>query len=583
MSNPLLPESARTAGRWFIRVSAVALLVAFLAAAWIGVRGYLAMGHVHEARSLATRISANITDTELVTDLVKELQDETAAAHSLTSDPIWRAGQAVPYVGAQLSAVGESTATVDDMAAEALGPLVDVAGQFSVEDLQPKDGRIDTTALVQMRDVAGDSAARMNRATARIDAIDRRGLLSPLVDQVDELADELHRASGAVDGIHRGSVLLPAILGEDGPRNYLLMFQNNSEWRSLGGLTGAFAVLHTDDGRIEMSDHVSATDIDIDSPVLDLPDELLNIFSPNPAEYEQNVTQIPEFSWGARIAQAVWKKHTGTTVDGVIALDPVTLSYLLKATGPVTVSGKKVDADNAVSLLLNEVYLTLHYKEQDKFFQDTAEAVFDKMLDGGTNPRQLLEAFSKANGEGRLLVWSADEDEQAVLDGTRLQGALPVSDDTHAGFGVYVNDGTGSKLSYYMRVETGAAWCGNDRAVLRLTLRNEAPKDVSKLPDSITGAGYYGTAIGLTQNVAYLYLPTGAEVIGTNVTGDGPHVGFDRGTHDGRPVLTWPSRLEPGQSVTATVRVKTPWRPQLDVFTTPTIPGASTITTPACN
>src|SRR5690606_22681026 len=130
-------------------------------------------------------------------------------------------------------------------------------------------------------------------------------------------------------------------------------------------------------------------------------------------------------------------------------------------------------------------------------------------------------------------------------NGTKLQGTLPVSDSTHTRFGVYVNDGTASKLSYYMKLETGARWCRESSfsgdAVLKVTLKNNAPKNVASLPSSVVGGGNYGTEVGLTRNLTYLYLPPGAEVVRSDLSGDGPLGGFGRGEHQDHGVMTWES------------------------------------------
>ena len=52
----------------------------------------------------------------------------------------------------------------------------------------------------------------------------------------------MHDAYGSVDALSRTATLLPAMLGRDGPRDYLIVFQNNAEWRSLGGIVGALAL-----------------------------------------------------------------------------------------------------------------------------------------------------------------------------------------------------------------------------------------------------------------------------------------------------------------------------------------------------
>ena len=46
--------------------------------------------------------------------------------------------------------------------------------------------------------------------------------------------------------------LLPAMLGEDGQRRYLLAFQNNAEPRATGGLVGNVSLLKADHGQLSI-------------------------------------------------------------------------------------------------------------------------------------------------------------------------------------------------------------------------------------------------------------------------------------------------------------------------------------------
>ncbi|MGP2481120.1 DUF4012 domain-containing protein, partial [Listeria monocytogenes] len=85
----------------------------------------------------------------------------------------------------------------------------------------------------------------------------------------------------------------------------------------------------------------------------------------------QDVTQVPDFAVGAPLAREMWRRQTGTAVDGVIAVDAVALSSLLEATGPVTLpTGDVLTSADAVPLLLDEVYRRYpDPKSHDVFFQ----------------------------------------------------------------------------------------------------------------------------------------------------------------------------------------------------------------------
>ena len=98
-----------------------------------------------------------------------------------------------------------------------------------------------------------------------------------------------------------------------------------------------------------------------------------------------------------------------------------------------------------------------------------------------------MSALGQAVEERRLLLWSSVGDEQSLFADSGLAGGLPKSDADTARFGVYLNDGTGSKLGYYLDVDASVKWdtCTADgkpadnRATLTLNLRNTAPADAA--------------------------------------------------------------------------------------------------------
>lgn len=572
--------SRRAAGRVVAWALAAFLAVLILGAVWIGVRGALAYGHLDDARASAADAAASLADPAQAAGVIDRLAADTSAAHALTSDPIWALAEGLPWIGPQLNAISTLTRAADDVATSAVTPLAQVASSFSVDSLRPQDGRFDIAALAELHEPAAASADRLAAAAADVDAIPAGTLVAPLRAPIAEVQTLFEEVAAGAEALERATALMPAMLGADGPRDYLVLFQNNAEWRSLGGIAGAMAVVHTEDGGISLSAQGSTADFSrYAEPVVPLPPEVQQIFGPRPGLYVQNVTQVPDFTVGASLAREMWNREFGAQVDGVIAVDPVSLSYLLEATGPVTLpTGDVLSADTAVPLLLNEVYLRYERPaDQDAFFAAATAAVFDALSSGAADPATLISALARAGEERRLYLWSADPADQAVLDGTSLQGRLPETDAEATRFGVYFNDGTGAKMDYYMKVASAVGWCtdteGAPEAQLTVRLRNDAPADAASLPDYITGGGTYGTAPGLVETVAYLYLPVGAEVVAAEAT---PTVsqqtaGFGGGFQEGRRVLTWGTTLVPGEEATATVRIRTPTTPLLEAQVTPTI------------
>ncbi|MFB9647194.1 DUF4012 domain-containing protein [Microbacterium terregens] len=573
----------RTGGIIFASVLGALLLIAVIATIWVGARGAMAYGHLRDAQAAAADVRATLTDPAAASGAIDSIAAETSAAHALTSDPVWRAAETLPWVGPQLAAFATVAASIDDVAGTALTPLAEVASTFSVDALRPVDGRVDLSGFVAIQDAAATGASGIDRATASVDSIDRTPLLAPLRTAVDEVSALLRETRDGTGALARATVLLPAMLGAEGPRDYLVLFQNNAEWRSLGGIPGAMAVIHTDGGAMTLAGQESSSDYPkYDTSVLPLEPEAEAIYGQRPGRWIQNVTQIPDFTVSGALAREMWaREHGGQQVDGVLSLDPVALSYLLQATGPVTLpTGDVLTAENAVPLLLNEVYQRYERPaDQDDFFAAAAASVFSALSAGGVDPAALVSALAQAGDEHRLLIWSAHPDDQAVLDGTTLAGRLPATDAEATRFGVYLNDGTGSKMDYYVAADSTVAWnecvigsagTASGTATLSVTVTSNAPADAANLPSYITGGGSFGVPGGIVRTMGYLYLPEGAELLDATITGD---LGFGGGMHDGRRVLTFNVDLAPGASATATATVRAPAgsSPQLLVESTPTI------------
>lgn len=577
---PVLPRPLRLTGAVVAGMLGLVLVLGVLAIVWVGVRGAIAADHLRSAQAKASVVVSNIADPDIAASSIEDIADDAAAAHALTSDPVWRVLEHSPWLGPQLVAVSSIADAADDIAAQALTPLADVASSLSAAAFRPAGGAIDLSGFLAVQGAAAQSAEAMSTATAALDRINQPALVGPLRDVVVDVENTVSQATDASQALARATELIPAMLGADGPRNYLVIVQNNAEWRSLGGIAGAAALVHTDAGTMQLvqQDYAAAFGR-FDPAALQLDPEVEAIYGQRPARFFHNVTQVPDFALSGALAQAMWAQKHGVTVDGVLSIDPVALSYLLDATGPVTLpSGDVMTSQNAVQLLLNDVYL--RYPEpadQNRFFSEATATVFAALVSGGTDPNILLSALARAGAENRLFVWSSHPDDQAVLEGTTLTGPLPVTDEEATRFGVFLNDGTGSKMDFYQSVQTTVSWdtCSIDArglasgtASLSVTLTNNAP--AADLPEYITGGGAYGTAPGSAHTVGYLYLPQGFDLQSAELS---TGAGFGGGMHQGRRVLSFDVVLQPGESATATLTASstTPSGQTLIAQTTPTV------------
>ncbi len=101
----------------------------------------------------------------------------------------------------------------------------------------------------------------------------------------------------------------------------------------------------------------------------------------------------------------MYRQVSGQGVDGVLSIDPVALSYVLEATGPLPLpGGGELTAAGAVDLLLSRVYAEIEEPaEQDLFFAAAASSVLGTLTSGVAEPAALVGQLARAAGERRLL------------------------------------------------------------------------------------------------------------------------------------------------------------------------------------
>ncbi|HET8617223.1 MAG TPA: DUF4012 domain-containing protein [Actinomycetales bacterium] len=576
----------RRSFRWVV-LALVGVVVVLTA--WLGARGWLAKRHLENAAVLVPRLEQQAEKGQPDRAALASLQDETESARRLTSDPVWRVASHLPWVGDDLSAVGAAARAVDTVADDAVPPLVRVAGTLDPTALRPKGGRFDLKPLTQAQAPLRQADAALTRAQAMISPYlaggrDAGTLLGPVDRAVTKLGRQIQDVADKTATGSRAADLLPGMLGADGKRSYLVVFQNLAEARSLGGIGGAFAVVEADHGRLRIAHQGTAGSFPrFDRPVVQLSPAQQRLYQPQTTRFFQNVTQPISFPVGATIAREMWRRDGGAKVDGVLATDPVALSYVLRASGPVTLpGGVRLTSDNAVRLLLRDVYDRYEQPaQQDAFFASAAVAVFQRLVGGAGDPAAMLDALAQASGERRLLVWSAHEDEEKRLRGTVLDGTLPSSETSHATLGVFFNDATASKMSYYLHAKaqlTGGACRSDGMRDAQLVLRMTSTAPPRGLPRYVTGTVKPYTV----STVVYLAGAREGGLVSVHVDGKARPVNAQE--VDGRLVAALTVDLRPGQ--TAEIKVAylirdEPGQPRLRM--SPMVnPSSSSVTVSPC-
>ncbi|MFI7220772.1 DUF4012 domain-containing protein [Micromonospora maritima] len=546
---------SRTRVRRVLLVGLVVVSVLLTTCGWVAFRGWQARSHLVNAAGLAKELSSQVLagDVARAQRTLAALQEQATAARGATGDPVWWVGQQAPYAGDDLTAVRQISVAVDDLARLAFPTLLRV----DLASLVPKQGTLDLNRLraVSAEVAAADQAVR--RTAERLTAVPTADLVAQVRDAVTALRAELEQLGELTSAADRGARLLPPLLGADGPRAYLLVSQNPAELRSTGGMFGAYAVLRAEGGRVRMVSQGTSTELGRFDPPLKVDPEVRRLWADLPGIYPADVNLSPDFPTAAALYREMVRRRTGTTVDGVLAVDPVVLSYLLGVIGPVAVpDGPALAGSTAVRTLLADSYRDLDTKAQDKFFARAASGVFDALFTKTVDPRSLLTVFSRSINERRILFWSARSEEQRALADSRLAGQLPEKD-TVPTVGVFLNDGSGAKLGYYLRFSATLTVgdCqpdGRRELRLRVTVRSTAPR--SGLSNSVTGLAMSGDKYTARTFVS-VHTPTGGAVLTGRL--DGRDTAMGSGADRRRQVAVATVEARPGQTRTLDVTLLT--------------------------
>ncbi|HEU4547544.1 MAG TPA: DUF4012 domain-containing protein, partial [Microlunatus sp.] len=448
-----------------------------------------------------------------------------------TRTPVWSLLEQVPLIGPNLEAFRQTTELVDAVVRDGIGPLATAANGLTAESLKPTDGRIDLAPLQRLAPAAVQVDDAIQAATRSADAIDTRHVVSQLREPIDELRGQLAEVAPLSAEARRVLPLLPAMLGADEARRYLLMFQNNAEERASGGNPASLALLSVDQGKISLGRQASSTDFP--SPYADPPytptgpgnEDWPTVYTDYASTYLTNITMTPDFPTTATMARAMWRGEFGGRVDGVISFDPVALSYLLRATGPIDLGdGITIDASNAVSFLLFDVYAKYpDPDDQDKVFAAVARSVFASLIGGDTEASDYLDQLRPMVAEQRLKLWSVHRDEQAVIGASPVGLMLPVDNRSSTVLGVYNNDDATSKMSYFMdqRVSVTARTCGAEPTyTVKATVINTLKRSqVDDLPEYVR-AHQKRIPPGGDRQWVQLFGPVGATLESVTIDGE---------------------------------------------------------------
>lgn len=477
----------------WIAGAGLAVLVA-LTIGWLAYTGLQARSELQAVRAGAHQLEAQVSAGHLTAAraTTAALQRHADRARQDTSGPAWAVAAAIPLLGDPFDTARVLSRSADVIARQAVPPVMSALDALKPPAGHPADGALNLRPLLAALprvDAAGRQLAAAEHDVQRSPA---STWLGPVDSARRELLAQLQPLTARVHRLATDARIVPALLGQHGTKRYMVVFENDAEIRPTGGLPGAFAVLQAEHGTVRFTQFLPDDYlIGAQARGVNFGFDFNFLYQGSTADFRDSDAS-PDFPKTAQIWSAMWADKTGQHLDGVLALDPTALSYLLAATGPVTLpDGSHVSAGNVVQLTQQEVYARYPAPDQNAgrkaYLLDIARAVSQQLFRAHPDLAGLLRAGTRGADEHRLLFYSTDPAVQKHLASGAIGGVLPRGKQRYVA--VTLNNESQSKLEYYLHssVDYVSTGCGPTRTVtMTVRLTNHAP--ATGLPPYVLGA-----------------------------------------------------------------------------------------------
>lgn len=312
---------------------------------------------------------------------------------------------------------------------------------------------------------------------------------------------------------------LPQIMGQNSPRTYLLLFQNDKELRPSGGFITAYTYLTLDKGKISAADSDDIYNFDVAVHKVCLRRECPELRPPGLIlRYLPEATGAKKTAWDSRdsnihpdyVASALeFKKFYniagGKKIDGIIAVDTYVIRDILAVTGPIKVTGYKTEfnKDNVINeLMIYTDNVVNNTADRKALLGDLMSSVMHFITNAGRDKMQpLLETGINLLNQKHILVYLYDEKSQQAIEKFNWAGRIKDYDGDY----FYADDANfaSGKANLYIKEHF-------DHKV-------EFDKDGSVTHDvvmNIEDTGSYNDVLNRNyRNALRLYVPKGSQLL----------------------------------------------------------------------
>ncbi|MBF8280987.1 MAG: hypothetical protein HW383_760 [Candidatus Magasanikbacteria bacterium] len=366
--------------------------------------------------------------------------------------------------------------------------------------------------------------------------------------------------------------LAPLYLGFNGPRTYLLLFENNTEMRPAGGFIGTYGIMKIDQGKVKEFFTDGTENLDHDAP------EDFKVTPPLPIQkylaqkywYFRDSNWSPDFSVSALNALQFYAAENGRDadqIDAVIAVTPTVLERLLQVTGPLQIDGATYSPDTVVQAL--EYHVEYGYAqeqipvaERKMLVRKLGHSLLDKVQNAPpTKWKALLDIIFQSLADRHILVYDTRPQFQTGVDEQGWSGKVHCAEYSDATSGVLTPAAAACVgEDFVMVIDANLAALKTDAAVTRTinyTIRPAGDKFIGRVSVTYNHRGKFDWRTTRYRSYTRFYLPTGTKFL----RGDGAMLkdksnepgNYDVGEELGKTVVGAFISVEPQTSRTLAV------------------------------
>ena len=350
----------------------------------------------------------------------KESLDAVAAELDGVNGVLLWVGQWIPGKGQQAYAASQLIDAGSLLAASGIR-LSEEAATIQVTQENSPDELLQTIATSAKN--LNDTAEDIHAARKIIDDInvldlpaEKQAQLSQIQTVLPIFDDAFQQGMSVTDGVLN-------LLGADGDRRYIILFQNNRELRPTGGFIGSLAIVTVRDGIIQTFNAPGGGVYDIAGQL----DE--SVISPKPLHLVNASWNLHDANWfasfpdSAKKVQWFYERSNGATVDGVIAITPDVLEKVMNVIGEVTVD----DEGTVVTVNADNIYSVLQSRDQEDLIEgakpktligNLTPVIMNRMIESAQDPKaaaQMLTILGESLNEKDILLTVNDPDIQSIF------------------------------------------------------------------------------------------------------------------------------------------------------------------------